>query len=76
MQPLVSGGVFMKRLVLRWVVGFDENNEPIYRRQNITVSDDFSPENAQTVVSILDKYSKYMCESAQIVTTESVGDEL
>jgi len=52
----------MKRLVLRWVVGFDENNEPIYRRQNITISNDFSPENAQTVVSILDKYSKYMCE--------------
>ncbi|AMW33066.1 hypothetical protein SAMN04488510_10513 [Fervidobacterium changbaicum] len=66
----------MKRLVLRWVVGFDENNEPIYRRQSIAVSDSFNSENAQVIVSILDKYSKYMCESAQLVTTESVGDEL
>ncbi|MFN4223776.1 hypothetical protein [Fervidobacterium gondwanense] len=64
----------MKRLVLRWIVGYDELNNRVYRRQTINVDDSFTQENAQTVVDILDKYSKYICESAQAVTTEEVGD--
>ncbi|HCL99168.1 MAG TPA: hypothetical protein PL174_03285 [Fervidobacterium sp.] len=66
----------MKRLSLRWIVGYDENNEPIYRRQSVNVSDSFDQANAQAVIDILDRYSQYTCESAQIVTTESVGDGL
>ncbi|HQI09826.1 MAG TPA: hypothetical protein PK608_05720 [Fervidobacterium sp.] len=66
----------MKRLSLRWIVGYDENNEPIYRRQSVNVSDSFDQANAQAVIDILDRYSQYTCDSAQIVTTESVGDGL
>jgi len=70
-------GVYgMKRLSLRWIAGYDENNEPIYRRQSVNVSDSFDQANAQAVIDILDRYSQYTCESAQIVTTESVGDGL
>ena len=70
-------GVYgMKRLSLRWIVGYDENNEPIYRRQSVNVSDSFDQANAQAVIDILDRYSQYTCDSAQIVTTESVGDGL
>ncbi|MCX7654075.1 MAG: DUF1659 domain-containing protein [Fervidobacterium sp.] len=64
----------MKRLSIRWIIGEDEQGKPIYRRQTLTVSEDFSATAAQTVVNILDKYSKYLCESAQIISTESVGD--
>ncbi|WP_448375338.1 hypothetical protein [Fervidobacterium sp.] len=66
----------MKRLSVRWIVGYDENNEPVFRRQSIAVDDSFDIANAQQVVDILDKYSKYTCKDAQIITTESVGDEL
>lgn len=66
----------MKRLSVRWIVGYDENNEPIFRRQSILVDDNFDVANAQAVVDMLDKYSKYACRDAQLVTTESVGDML
>lgn len=64
----------MKRLSIRWIVGENERGEPIYRRQNLNVLDNFTTADAQAVVNILDRYSKYTCESAQIVSTESVGD--
>lgn len=65
----------MKRLSIRWIVGENEQGQPIYRRQTLSVSENFTPADAQVVVNILDKYSKYTCESAQIVSTQSVGDE-
>lgn len=64
----------MKRLSVKWIVGENEQGEPIYKRQTLTVSDNFTTTDAQTVVNIFDKYSKYTCESALIVSTESVGD--
>ncbi|MGC8819657.1 MAG: hypothetical protein ACP5PP_00910 [Fervidobacterium sp.] len=64
----------MKRLVIRWIVGYGENNEPIYKRQALTVDDIFNLTDAQTVLSTLDKYSNYTCESAQLVINQSVGD--
>ncbi|PHJ12312.1 DUF1659 domain-containing protein [Fervidobacterium nodosum] len=66
----------MKRLSIRWLIGYDENNKPIYRRQTISVDDFFDLAHAQAFVNILDKYSNYTCESAQLVTTENVGDTL
>lgn len=74
MENFFRGGVKMKRLSIRWIVGENEHGQPIYRRQTLSVSDDFTTADAQAVVNILDKYSKYTCESAQIVSTESVGD--
>ena len=66
----------MKRLSLKWIVGYDENSDPVYKWQSVNVSDSFDQANAQAVIDILDRYSKYTCDSAQVVTTESVGDEL
>ncbi len=75
MKDFFRGGVQMKRLSIRWIVGENEQGQPVYRRQTLSVSENFTTDNAQVVVNILDKYSKYTCESAQIIFTQSVGDE-
>ncbi|ODN31138.1 hypothetical protein [Fervidobacterium thailandense] len=65
----------MKRVVITWLAGYDESNRPIFRRQTINVPEMFEESNAQNLVELLDKYSKYSCESAQVVITKTVGDE-
>lgn len=64
----------MKRIVVTWLMGYDESNRPIFRRQTINVPEDFEDTNAQALVELFDKYSKYTCENAQVVITKSVGD--
>lgn len=64
----------LKRLIIRWVVGLTEGGQPIYRRQVLNVPDEFGVENAQTVVEVFDKYSKYTCGGAELQVTQSVGD--
>ncbi|HPV63295.1 MAG TPA: hypothetical protein PLY22_05090 [Fervidobacterium sp.] len=72
---LIEAGLVNRRIVL-FVAPYDFHVALSFANIPNVHPISFDQANAQAVIDILDRYSQYTCESAQIVTTESVGDGL
>lgn len=64
----------MKRLNITWNVGIDENGQIMTKRQSVNLPDEVTAADAESIASILNKYSKYEILEAQLLTSERVGD--
>ncbi len=61
-------------LIIRWLVGYDGENQPIFRRQNIRCAKEVTDTEALQIAQILEKYIKYDLAEVFVQTTRKVGE--
>jgi len=62
----------VKRLAIKWLVGTDENGDPVFKRQTLNVEDTVDVSKATVIAQTLEKYTTYSIDSAQVITYEDV----
>ncbi|QTA38501.1 DUF1659 domain-containing protein [Thermosipho ferrireducens] len=62
----------MKKVAIKWLTGVDENGEPVFKRQTLSVEDVVDVAKANAIVQILEKYTNYSLDSVQLVSYEQV----
>jgi len=63
---------YVKRLAIKWLVGTDENGDPVFKRQTLNVEDTVDVSKATVIAQTLEKYTTYSIDSAQVITYEDV----
>ena len=62
----------VKRLAIKWLVGTDENGDPVFKRQTLNVEDTVDVSKATVIAQTLEKYTTYSIDTAQVITYEDV----
>ncbi len=61
-------------LVVRWIIGLNEQNQPVFRRQTIKCARELTDAEAMQVAQILQKYSKYDADEVYVQTLRKAGE--